>query len=43
LSVIKHTYGLTQEDFCMLTSSGMSEHPAMTWLADQVSDYLFTF
>ncbi|GMQ48178.1 LysR family transcriptional regulator [Vibrio sp. 10N] len=43
LSVIKHTYGLTQEDFCMLTSSGMSEHPAMTWLADQISDYLFTF
>ena len=43
LSVIKHTYGLTQEDFSMIAPSGMSEHPAMTWLADQISDYLFTF
>ncbi|MGR5359759.1 LysR family transcriptional regulator [Vibrio mediterranei] len=43
LSVIKHTYGLTQEDYCMFTSAGMSEHPAMIWLADQVSDYLFAF
>lgn len=43
LSVIKHTYGLTQTDYCMYTAAGMSEHPAMTWLADQISDYLFTF
>ncbi|MBY6195579.1 LysR family transcriptional regulator [Vibrio hangzhouensis] len=43
LAVIKHTYGLTQEDYCMFTSAGMSEHPAMTWLADRISDYLFDF
>ncbi|MFA0086961.1 LysR family transcriptional regulator [Vibrio sp. 10N.261.51.F12] len=43
LSVIKHTYGLTQEDFCMFTAAGMSEHPAMIWTADQISDYLFAF
>ncbi|CAH0530243.1 LysR family transcriptional regulator [Vibrio hippocampi] len=43
LSVIKHTYGLTQADYCMYTSAGMSEHPAMSWLADQIADFLFTF
>ncbi len=43
LSVIKHTYGLIQEDFCMFTATGMSEHPAMSWLADKLSDYLFDF
>jgi DNA-binding transcriptional LysR family regulator len=43
LSVIKHTYGLTQEDYCMFTSAGMAEHPAMAWIADQISDYLFEF
>ncbi|CAM4149888.1 LysR family transcriptional regulator [Vibrio agarivorans] len=43
LSVIKHTYGLTQEDFCMFFPAGMAEEPGMSWLADQISDYLFTF
>ncbi|MCK6265698.1 LysR family transcriptional regulator [Vibrio sp. ZSDE26] len=43
LSVIKHTYGLTQEDYCMFTAAGMSEHPGMVWLADKLSDYLFDF
>jgi len=43
LSVIKHTYGLTQEDYCMFTTSGMDENPAMVWLADKLSDYLFDF
>lgn len=43
LAVIKHTYGLTQEDYCMFTPSGMKEHPAMTWLAEQLNEYLFDF
>lgn len=43
LAVIKHTYGLTQEDYCMFTAAGMAEHPGMNWLADQLSDYLFDF
>jgi len=43
LSVIKHTYGLTQEDYCMFTAAGMAEHPGMNWLADKISDYLFDF
>ncbi|MBD1567048.1 LysR family transcriptional regulator [Vibrio sp. SA48] len=43
LTVIKHTYGLTQEDYCMFTATGMSEHPGMNWLADKLSDYLFDF
>ncbi len=43
LAVIKHTYGLTQEDYCMFTSAGMTEHAAMNWLADKISDYLFDF
>ncbi|WP_162048309.1 LysR family transcriptional regulator [Vibrio taketomensis] len=43
LAVIKHTYGLTQEDFCMFTPSGMKEHPAMAWLAEQLNEYLFDF
>ncbi|MEZ9649493.1 LysR family transcriptional regulator [Vibrio lentus] len=43
LAVIKHTYGLTQEDYCMFTAAGMAEHPGMNWLADQISDYLFDF
>ncbi|MBA5760787.1 LysR family transcriptional regulator [Vibrio sp. 404] len=43
LAVIKHTYGLTQEDYCMFTPAGMSEHPAMSWLADKLNEYLFDF
>ncbi|NGZ13579.1 LysR family transcriptional regulator [Vibrio aestuarianus] len=43
LTVIKHTYGLTQEDYCMFTATGMAEHPGMNWLADKLSDYLFDF
>ncbi|MCL9780830.1 LysR family transcriptional regulator [Vibrio sp. S4M6] len=43
LAVIKHTYGLTQEDYCMFTASGMLEHPGMTWLADKLNEYLFDF
>ncbi len=43
LAVIKHTYGLTQEDYCMFTAYGIDTHPAMTWLSDQISDYLFDF
>jgi DNA-binding transcriptional LysR family regulator len=43
LSVIKHTYGLTQEDYCMFTSAGMTEHPGMSWLADKLNEYLFDF
>ncbi|GAB2648587.1 LysR family transcriptional regulator [Vibrio panuliri] len=43
LAVIKHTYGLTQEDYCMFTPAGMQEHPAMTWLAEQLNEYLFDF
>ncbi|MBY8235673.1 LysR family transcriptional regulator [Vibrio fluvialis] len=43
LAVIRHTYGLTQEDFCMFSVAGNSENPAMLWLADKISDYLFDF
>ncbi|MDB1125538.1 LysR family transcriptional regulator [Vibrio algarum] len=43
VAVIKHTYGLTQEDFCMFMASGTSEHPGMTWLSDKLSDFLFDF
>ncbi|MDR9826502.1 LysR family transcriptional regulator [Vibrio sp. FNV 38] len=43
LAVIKHTYGLTQEDFCMLCPAGMNQDAGMSWLADQISEYLFTF
>ncbi|WP_394240645.1 LysR family transcriptional regulator [Vibrio astriarenae] len=43
LAVIKHTYGLTQQDFCMYFSAGMAEEVGMSWLADQISDYLFGF
>ncbi|WP_413111755.1 LysR family transcriptional regulator [Thaumasiovibrio sp. DFM-14] len=43
LAVIKHTYGLTQEEYCMFSSAGMQEHPGMTWLIDKLSDYLFDF
>lgn len=43
LAVIKHTYGLTQEDYCMFTSAGMAEDPRMEWLTDQLSDFLFDF
>jgi len=43
IAVIKHTYGLTQEDFCMFTRAGKAEHPGMIWLADQLSDYLFEY
>ncbi|MGF1754291.1 LysR family transcriptional regulator [Vibrio makurazakiensis] len=43
IAVIKHTYGLTQEDYCMFTAAGMQEHPGMNWLADKLSDYLFDF
>lgn len=43
LSVIKHTYGLTQEDYCMFTSAGRTEHPGMVWLMDKLNDFLFDF
>ncbi|AUI88339.1 LysR family transcriptional regulator [Vibrio azureus] len=43
LAVIKHTYGLTQEDYCMFEPNGQNEHPAMNWLADKLSEYLFDF
>ncbi len=43
LAVIRHTYGLTQEDYCMLMAAGMSEHPGMVWLTDQIRDFLFDF
>ncbi|WP_282176376.1 LysR family transcriptional regulator [Vibrio nereis] len=43
LAVIKHTYGLTQEDYCMFTAVGMAEHPGMSWLADKLNEYLFDF
>lgn len=43
LTVIKHTYGLTQEDFCMFSATGRAEHSGMNWLADQVNDFLFDF
>jgi len=43
ISVIKHTYGLTQEDYCMFTASGMQEHPGMIWLADKLNEFLFDF
>lgn len=43
LAVIKHTYGLTQEDFCMFSPASTAEHPGMTWLTDKLSDYLFDF
>ncbi|NOH95625.1 LysR family transcriptional regulator [Vibrio sp. 99-70-13A1] len=43
LAVIKHTYGLDQEDYCMFIAAGMTEHPGMSWLADKLSDYLFDF
>ncbi|MDG3086001.1 LysR family transcriptional regulator [Vibrio hannami] len=43
LAVIKHTYGLTQEDYCMFSAAGMAEHPGMAWLNDKLSDYLFDF
>ncbi|WP_087021162.1 LysR family transcriptional regulator [Thaumasiovibrio subtropicus] len=43
LAVIKHTYGLTQEEYCMFMSAGMTEHPGMSWLADKVSEFLFDF
>ncbi|CAH0537009.1 LysR family transcriptional regulator [Vibrio marisflavi] len=43
LAVIRHTYGLTQEDYCMFTASGMQEHPGMTWLADKLNEFLFDF
>ncbi len=43
LSVIKHTYGLTQEDYCMFTAAGMAEDPGMSWLTDKLSDFLFDF
>ncbi len=39
LAVIRHTYGLTQEDYCMFTASGMQEHPGMTWLADKLNEF----
>ncbi|WP_367989667.1 LysR family transcriptional regulator [Vibrio sp. NTOU-M3] len=43
LAVIKHTYGLTQEDYCMFTASGRAEHPGVSWLADRLNEYLFDF
>ncbi|GLO62958.1 LysR family transcriptional regulator [Vibrio sp. MACH09] len=43
LAVIKHTYGLTQEDYCMFTAAGMGDDPGMLWLTDKLSDFLFDF
>ncbi|MCF7353738.1 LysR family transcriptional regulator [Vibrio sp. CK2-1] len=43
LSVIRHTYGLTQEDFCMFSGAEGADSPAIDWLVDKVSDYLFDF
>ncbi|GLS82897.1 LysR family transcriptional regulator [Paraferrimonas haliotis] len=43
LNVIKHTYGLIQEDYCMFSTPGVTEHLAMNWLAEQLQDYLFAF
>lgn len=43
LAVIKHTYGLTQEDYCLFTASGMAEHPGIQWLSDSITNYLFDF
>lgn len=43
LAVIRHTYGLTQEDYCMFSLTDSPENPAMAWLADKLSDYLFDF
>lgn len=43
LAVIRHTYGLTQEDYCMVSLTGSADNPAMAWLADKLSDYLFDF
>ncbi|ANU38090.1 LysR family transcriptional regulator [Vibrio scophthalmi] len=43
LAVIKHTYGLTQEDYCMFSLVSMKEHPGMTWIADKLNEYLFDF
>ncbi|PWI32596.1 LysR family transcriptional regulator [Vibrio albus] len=43
LAVIRHTYGLTQEDYCMLMATGMTEHPAIEWLTDKINDFLFDF
>lgn len=43
LAVIRHTYGLTQEDYCMFSLTGSNDDPAMAWLADKLSDYLFDF
>jgi transcriptional regulator, LysR family len=43
LAVIKHTYGLTQEDYCLFTASGMAEHPGIQWLNDSITNYLFDF
>lgn len=41
LKVIKHIYGLTQEDFTLISISGANEHPGISWLMDKLSDYLF--
>ena len=35
LSVIKHTYGLTQEDYCMFTAAGMAETPRYELVSGQ--------
>ncbi|WPC76169.1 LysR family transcriptional regulator [Vibrio porteresiae] len=43
LTVIKHTYGLTQEDYCVFSPAGINESPAMSLVADKLSDYLFDF
>ena len=43
LTVIKHTYGLTQEDYCMFSPAGSTESAAMSWLSDKLNDFLFDF
>jgi DNA-binding transcriptional LysR family regulator len=43
LGVIRHSYGLVQEEFCLLTPDFSHTHPAMEWLAEQVTEYLFSY
>ncbi|ARD20890.1 MULTISPECIES: LysR family transcriptional regulator [Shewanella] len=43
LAVIKHTYGLTHEDYCMFSMPGSAQPESVAWLCDQISDYLFKF
>ena len=43
LAVIKHTYGLTHQDYCLFSAPGNAIPAPISWLSDQVSDYLFKF